>query len=59
MIFFNPSGAPELACDECGCRWVDRIKNVCYECEAPVLEEEISAFKKALEDHFIKTGIRP
>lgn len=59
MIFFNPSGAPELACDECGCRWVDRIKNVCYECEAPVPETEIAAFQAALEEHFKKTGITP
>jgi hypothetical protein len=25
MIFHNPSGAPELACDACGCRWFDRM----------------------------------
>ena len=31
MIFSNPAGAPELACDQCGCRWFDRMANVCYE----------------------------
>ena len=38
MIFSNPAGAPELACDQCGCRWFDRMANVnvCYECGAPV-----------------------
>jgi DNA-directed RNA polymerase subunit RPC12/RpoP len=25
VIFHNPSGAPELACDQCGCRWFDRM----------------------------------
>ena len=25
MIFTNPAGAPELACDACGCRWFDRM----------------------------------
>ncbi len=59
MIFLNPAGAPELACDECGCRWVDRIKNACYECGAPVPEQEIADFLEALEAHYEKTGIRP
>ena len=36
MIFFNPSGAPELACNECGCRWFDRMAHRCYECGAEV-----------------------
>src|SRR5574340_388702 len=34
MIFHNPAGAPELACDQCGCRWFDRMTNSCYECGA-------------------------
>jgi len=25
VIFRNPAGAPELACDACGCRWFDRM----------------------------------
>ena len=32
MIFRNPAGAPELACEACGCRWFDRMTNACYEC---------------------------
>lgn len=51
MIFSNPSGAPELACDECGCRWVDRIANTCYECGAPVPPDEIKKFEQALAKH--------
>ena len=49
MIFSNPSGAPELACDECGCRWFDRLTNTCYECGAAVTPEnraEIDAYLK-------------
>ena len=38
MIFFNPAGAPELACDACGCRWFDRMNGTCYECATPVSE---------------------
>jgi len=38
MIFFNPSGAPELGCDACGCRWFDRMVGTCYECGTPVSE---------------------
>ncbi len=48
MIFQNPRGAPELACDECGCRWFDRMANACYECGAPVTEEMTRAFAEAL-----------
>jgi DNA-directed RNA polymerase subunit RPC12/RpoP len=48
MIFSNPSGAPELACDQCGCRWFDRMANVCYECGAPVTPENISEIEAAL-----------
>ncbi|MCG6876083.1 MAG: cysteine protease [Betaproteobacteria bacterium] len=48
MIFTNPAGAPELACDECGCRWFDRMTNACYECGTPVPEAEQVAFQEAL-----------
>lgn len=49
MIFANPSGAPELACDECGCRWFDRISNACYECAAQVSPDSLAEFHVALE----------
>lgn len=49
MIFTNPAGAPELACDECGCRWFDRMTNCCYECGAPVGAESLAEFRRALE----------
>ena len=48
MIFANPSGAPELACDECGCRWFDRMTNCCYECGAEVKEASLDEFRSAL-----------
>lgn len=48
MIFHNPSGALELACNECGCRWFDRMTNRCYECGAEVPTEEIAAYEAAL-----------
>jgi hypothetical protein len=48
VIFTNPAGAPELACDECGCRWFDRMTNACYECGTPVPEAERVAFQEAL-----------
>ena len=48
MIFTNPAGAPELACDECGCRWFDRMTDCCYECGTPVPETERAAFRDAL-----------
>ena len=48
MIFSNPSGAPELACDECGCRWFNRMENRCYECGAEVSGEAREAFRLAL-----------
>jgi len=50
VIFANPAGAPELACDECGCRWFDRRTNRCYECGAPVSDEQREAFRKALAE---------
>jgi len=49
MIFTNPAGAPELACDECGCRWFDRMANCCYECGAEVPERARAEFEQALE----------
>ena len=50
MIFHNPSGAPELACAQCGCRWVDRTNgNRCYECGSEIAEESVTAFQRALE----------
>lgn len=48
VIFRNPAGAPELACDECGSRMFDRIKNCCYECGLPVREEAMAEFETAL-----------
>ena len=50
MIFANPSGAPELACDQCGCRWFDRTSatSTCYECGAAVTPENIAEIEAAL-----------
>lgn len=59
LIFFNPAGAPELACNECGCRWFDRMTNSCYECGAAVAPADLEEFQKALEAFYQKTGIRP
>ena len=50
MIFFNPAGAPELACDECGCRWFDRMTNTCYECGTEVTPQMQAEFQQALAD---------
>ena len=44
MIFRNPAGAPELACDECGCRWFDRMSGTCYECGVTVTAEMRAEF---------------
>ena len=49
MIFFNPSGAPELACDACGCRWFDRMSGTCYECGTLVSEESQLEYRRTLE----------
>ena len=49
MIFFNHTGAPELACDSCGCRWFDRMRGTCYECGTPVSEESQAEYKRTLE----------
>jgi len=48
MIFFNPTGAPELACDACGCRWFDRMSGTCYECGTPVSEESQAEYRRTL-----------
>ena len=48
MIFTNPGGAPELACDDCGCRWFDRMANCCYECGAEVTAQNRAEFAAAL-----------
>jgi len=48
MIFLNPSGAPELGCDACGCRWFDRRTGTCYECSTPVSEESQAEYRQAL-----------
>ncbi len=48
MIFLNPRGAPELACDACGCRWFDRMTGSCYECGAAVDEAMVREFDEAL-----------
>jgi hypothetical protein len=52
MIFTNPRGAPELACDHCGCRWVDRLngKAYCYECGSEIPDEAIAEFQRALAE---------
>jgi ribosomal protein L37E len=50
MIFRNPAGAPELACDECGCRWFDRMNNACYECGAPMSEADAREYALALAE---------
>ncbi len=50
MIFTNPAGAPELACDSCGCRWFDRFAGACYECGAPVSGEALEEYKHALKE---------
>lgn len=59
MIFTNPAGAPELACDECGCRWFDRMGGggcTCYECGAPVSAEAQAEFGRAVQAHAAKRG---
>lgn len=50
MIFRNPAGAPELACDQCGCRWFDRMRNTCYECGAPVTDDNLAEMRKTLDE---------
>ncbi|MDT3669384.1 MAG: cysteine protease [Aromatoleum sp.] len=48
MIFHNPKGAPELACEQCGCRWFDRMTDTCYECGTAVSPEAIAEFDAAV-----------
>jgi len=49
VIFLNPHGAPELACDHCGCRWFDRTDgNTCHECGAEVSAENLAEYEMAL-----------
>lgn len=50
MIFTNPAGAPELACDECGCRWFDCMTGACYECGAAVAPAARAEFEAALAE---------
>lgn len=49
MIFHNPKGAPELACEQCGCRWFDRMHDTCYECGAEVPAAAIAEYEQALK----------
>ena len=49
MIFYNPLGAPQLACDHCGCRWFARTEGeTCYECGEPVTDENRAEYQQAL-----------
>jgi hypothetical protein len=57
MIFRNPQGAPELACNECGCRWYDRQTNACYECSAPASQQELDEYLGLLRDFHAAKGI--
>jgi ribosomal protein L37E len=57
MIFRNPQGAPELACNECGCRWYDRQANACYECGTPVPDSEINEYSRVLREFHAAKGI--
>jgi hypothetical protein len=61
MIFSNPSGAPELACDQCGCRWFDRLgnTNTCYECGAPVTPENLAEIEAALAAFAVRQQSNP
>ena len=59
MIFLNPSGALELGCSECGCRWYDRLTNSCYECGQVVSEEDIAEYQAALEVFYKERGLKP
>jgi hypothetical protein len=59
MIFLNPAGAPELACDACGCRWFDRMSGTCYECGAPVSGESQAEYRRALEAFTLQRSQAP
>ena len=55
MIFRNPTGAPELACDHCGCRWVDRTNGAhCYECGEEITADSIAEFQRALQEFVVQ-----
>ena len=56
LIFRNPAGAPELACDECGGRMFDRLTNVCYECGEPISFEAVAEFEAALAAYTANQG---
>jgi len=58
MIVLTPQGAPELACDECGCRYFDRMSNCCYECSAPISAESIAEYQAALQEFLAANGER-
>ncbi len=57
-IFRNPAGAPELACETCGCRWFDRRSNTCYECGEPVAPDAIAEFEAALRAYRDELNVR-
>lgn len=57
MIFSNPHGAPELACNECGCRWFDRQTNACYECGTPVPQTDLDEYLRVLAAYHERNGI--
>lgn len=59
MIFYNPKGAPELACEQCGCRWFDRMTGSCYECGTPVSAAAIAEFDRALQAFAAGSGAAP
>lgn len=59
MVFYNPAKAPELACNECGCRWFDRMTQCCYECGAAISREDIAEYEVALKKFYEETGIKP
>jgi ribosomal protein L37E len=59
VIFRNPAGAPELACEACGCRWFDRQENACYECGEPVGADAIAEYETALAAYQAEKGIEP
>jgi hypothetical protein len=59
MIFRNPAGAPELACDACGCRWFDRMTGHCYECGTPVTAEAQAEYAQALLDFRLALTLPP
>ncbi len=59
MIFDNPAGAPELACNHCGCRWFDRMSGACYECGEPVPPADVAAYQQALAAFHSGRGIQP